>query len=232
MGKYRNDLESRQQVVAAQQHLVNAGLTSGASGNVSVRTDDGMLITPTGIQPKDLGPEYIVHMKSDGTVDEGELSPSSEWRMHADIYATKPALQAVVHCHSNYATILACARRSIPAHHYMIAATGGYGIPLARYAIFGSQSLSDAALKALSTSLACLLANHGQLATGSDLPGALKLAELVEELARWYWGALLIGGPKLLDKKQMDEALTAFATYGQQEKRKDPAAGNSLADKD
>jgi L-fuculose-phosphate aldolase len=232
MAKYRNDLESRQQVVAAQQHLVSAGLTSGATGNVSVRTDDGMLITPTGIQPKDLAPEYIVHMKPDGAVDEGEMTPSSEWRMHADIYAAKPALHAVVHCHSNYATILACAQRSIPSHHYMIAATGGYEIPLATYAIFGSQSLSDAALKALSTSMACLLANHGQLTTGSDLPGALKLADLVEELAHWYWGTLVIGGPKLLGKEQMDEVLATFATYGQQEKRKDLAAGNSLDGED
>lgn len=232
MATYRDDPESRQLVVNALQHLVHAGLTSGSSGNVSVRTDKGMLVTPTGVLPRDLRSEHIVSMQLDGSVDEGQLTPSSEWRMHADIYANKPGLDAVVHCHSNYATILACAHKSIPAQHYMIAATGSYEIALADYATFGSQALSDAALEALSTSLACLLANHGQLTTGFKLEGAVKLAELVEELAHWHWGALAIGGPKLLNKKQMDEVLTAFASYGQQERRKDPASGNRQEDKE
>lgn len=218
VASYSDDPESRQKVVAALQHLVEAGLTSGSSGNVSVRTDKGMLVTPTGVLPRDLQAEHIVAMQLNGTVDKGQLVPSSEWRMHADIYAGKPGLDAVVHCHSSYATILACAHRAIPAQHYMIAASGSCEIPLANYATFGSQALSDAALAALSTSLACLLANHGQLATGVKLEDALKLAELVEELAHWHWGALAIGGPKLLSAQQMDEVQTAFAGYGQQEK--------------
>jgi L-fuculose-phosphate aldolase len=230
MTLYRDDIESRQQVVSALQQLVERGLTSGSSGNVSVHTDSGMLITPTGVIPRELEPEHIVAMQLDGTVAADQLTPSSEWRMHADIYANKPGLEAVVHCHSNYATILACAHKSIPAQHYMIAATGSYEIPLADYATFGSQELSDAVLRALSTSLGCLMANHGQLTTGFDLPGAIKLAELVEELAHWHWGALAIGGPTLLSGEQMDEVLTAFASYGQQEKRKDLAAGNKLDD--
>lgn len=218
MASYRDDPESRQKVVAALQYLVEAGLTSGSSGNVSVRTGKGMLVTPTGVLPRDLKAEHIVSMQLDGTIDEGQLTPSSEWRMHADIYAGKPGLDAVVHCHSSYATILACAHRSIPAQHYMIAASGSYEIPLAEYATFGSQALSNAALAALSTSLACLLANHGQLATGVNLEVAMKLAELVEELAHWHWGALAIGGPKLLNAQQMDEVQATFASYGQQEK--------------
>lgn len=225
---YQNDLNSRQQVVDTLQGLVDKGLTSGTSGNVSVLAEGGMLVTPTGIEPSALKPEHIVFMGLDGEVADDQLTPSSEWRMHADIYKHKPGLEAVVHCHSHYATILACAHKSIPAQHYMIAATGAYEIPLGDYATFGSQALSDANLKALSTSLACLLANHGQLATGFNLEGAFKLAQLVEELAYWHWGALAIGGPKLLSQQQMDEVLTAFVSYGQQEKRKDLASGNSL----
>ena len=98
----------------------------------------------------------------------------------------------------------------------MIAASGSYEIPLAAYATFGTQALSDATVEALSGSLACLLANHGQITTGHTLEEALKLAELVEELAHWHWGALAIGGPRLLSREQMDEVMTAFATYGQQ----------------
>lgn len=228
MAAYRDDLETRKKVADALRHLVDSGLTSGSSGNISVRTDTGMLITPTGVLPKDLEAEHIVAMQLDGCVGEDQLLPSSEWRMHADIYNNKPGLEAVVHCHSNYATILACAHKSIPAQHYMIAATGSYEIPLADYATFGSQTLSDAVEEALSHSLACLMANHGQLATGFTLEGAVKLAELVEELAHWHWGALAIGGPQLLSQEQMDEVICAFATYGQQDKRKDLASGNKL----
>ena len=64
---------------------------------------------------------------------------------------------------------------------------------------------------------ACLLANHGQVATGSSLEEAMKLASLVEELAHWHWGALAIGGPKLLSARQMAEVTEAFASYGQQD---------------
>ena len=193
------------------------GLNKGTSGNVSVRTADGMLITPTGIAPAQLAPEQIVQMRLCGEVAEGELTPSSEWQMHADVYAAKPEAAAVVHCHSPYATMLACARKPIPAVHYMVAAAGGHGIPLADYATFGSKALSEANLSALESTRACLLSNHGQLAFGPDLQSALKLAELVEELAQCYWGTLAIGGPVLLDGDQMAEVSEAFATYGQQQ---------------
>ncbi len=228
MKQYANDTASRQAVVDTLQALSKKNLNKGTSGNVSVFTGEGMLVTPTGVAPELLQPEHIVHMSLDGRVDEGQLTPSSEWQMHADVYSGKPSITAVVHCHSPFATILACARKPIPAIHYMVSAAGSYGIPLADYATFGSKELSAANLKALSTSLACLLANHGQLATGFDLPGALKLAELVEEQAHCYWGTLAIGGPEVLSKEQMDDVLTAFTSYGQQESRKDLASGNKL----
>lgn len=150
-------------------------------------------------------------MSLGGVSDRDQLRPSSEWQMHADIYRVKPDISAIVHCHSPYATILACARKSIPAMYYMEAAAGGREIPLADYATFGSKALAEAILQALSSTTACLLANHGQLSVATDLESALTLAELVEEQAHCYWGTLAIGGPVLLD-----EVLTAFASYGQQ----------------
>ena len=228
MKQYSNDLASRQAVVDTLVALGGKGLNKGTSGNVSAYTGEGMLITPTGVAPEILKPEHIVHMSLDGQVDADQLTPSSEWQMHADIYSGKPGIAAVVHCHSPYATILACARKAIPAMHYMVAAAGSYGIPLADYATFGSKALSAANLEALSSSMACLLANHGQIAVGFDLQGALKLAELVEEQAHCYWGTLAIGGPVVLEKEQMDDVLTAFVSYGQQDKRKDLASGNKL----
>lgn len=228
MEQYTNDTQSRQAVVDTLKALGEKNMNKGASGNVSAATADGMLITPTGVVPEALLAEHIVHMSLDGEADADQLTPSSEWQMHADVYKAKPGVTAVVHCHSPFATILACARKEIPAMHYMVAATGSYGIPLADYATAGSKELSEANLNALSASMACLLANHGQLTYGFDLPGALKLAELVEEQAHCYWGTLSIGGPVVLNKEQMDDVLTAFASYGQQEKRKDLASGNKF----
>lgn len=214
-------------VVQALQSLVDKRLTSGTAGNISIRTEQGMLVTPTGVAPARLLPEHIVAISLDGQAAQDQLTPSSEWQMHADVYRHKPGINAIVHCHSPYATILACAHKAIPPLHYMVAGADSFGIPLAAYATFGTKELSEANLEALSGSLACLLANHGQLATGLSLDGALKLAELVEELAHCYWGTLAIGGPQLLDNKQMDDVLEAFASYGQQESRTDLTPGNS-----
>ena len=122
----------------------------------------------------------------------------------------------MVHCHSNYATILACAGKAIPPLHYMIAVTASYEIPCAPYATFGTPALADSALAALQGRFACLLANHGQIAIGMNLEGALRMAAEVEELATTYWGCLAIGGPQVLDTQQMDDVMAAFASYGQQ----------------
>jgi L-fuculose-phosphate aldolase len=214
---YQNDLSGRGAVVDTLRALADRHLNRGTAGNVSARTGRGMLITPTGIAPDRVRAEQIVHLTLDGAIDDGQLAPSSEWQMHADVYRTRPDVNAVVHCHSPYATILACARRAIPAMHYMVAAAGGRGIPLADYATFGTRALSQANMAALAGHSACLLANHGQLATGPDLESALNLAELVEEQAHCYWGTLAIGGPVLLQTAEMDEVLSAFGNYGQQQ---------------
>ncbi len=222
MKTFESEHRDRLAVVQTMQGLIAKRLTAGTSGNISIRTEGGMLITPTGLAPALLLQEHIVAIDLDGRAAQGQLTPSSEWQMHADVYRQKPEVRAIVHCHSPYATILACARKPIPPLHYMVAAAGSYGIPLADYATFGSRELSRANLEALSGSMACLLANHGQLATGSNLDEALKLAELVEELAHCYWGTLAIGGPLILDPPQMDAVMAAFASYGQQ---KSPDAG-------
>lgn len=222
----------RAAVVEAQRNLVQRGLTSGTSGNVSARlADREMLITPTGVSPDDLRPEYIVRADLDGRVAEGQLVPSSEWRIHADIYRARPDVGAVVHCHSTYATILSCAHRPIPAVHYMLAASGRCDVPLAEYATFGTDALSQSVLAALQEARVCLMANHGQIATAGTLDKAFKLAELVEEVAHWYWGVLAMGEtPRLLTAAQIDEALAAFAGYGQQAAEPGLASGNSLSD--
>jgi len=198
------------------QELARAGLNRGAAGNASVRTVDGMLITPTGARARTLRDEHHVEMGLDGAIAPGQLKPSSEWRFHRDIYASRPDAHAVVHVHSPCATALACMRRDIPAFHYMISLGGGASIRCARYATFGTQALSDAVLEALQDRRACLLANHGLVALGEDLGAAYELTLALEDLAHQYLLTLQCGGPVLLTAGEMQDVLERFKTYGQQ----------------
>jgi len=211
-----SDESDRCTLVAAYRQMMNAGLGTGSSGNLSLRADAGMLITPTGVSPAALQAVQLVDMSLTGQVAAGQLLPSSEWHMHAAIYLARPEINAVVHCHSRYATILACAHRPIPAVHYMIAIAGADEIPVAPYATFGTEALAESATGALGQGRACLLANHGQIAAGVSLDQALAVAVEVEELAAIYWGSLAIGGGKVLSQEAMMEVRTAFAGYGQQ----------------
>ena len=206
----------RQQLIDTALQLNAEGLSHGASGNVSVRWHDGMLITPTGVPYADLLPGDIVFTDGDGEPAPGTLKPSSEWRFHLAAYSARPDAAAVVHCHSISATALACAHKAIPAFHYMVAVAGGDDIPLAPYATFGSKELARNIGKALKTRSACLMANHGQIASAASLGDALDLAREVEVLASQYIRALAAGKPALLDADEMRRVIKKFSSYGQQ----------------
>lgn len=190
------------------------GLNQGTAGNVSARIPEGFLITPSGVPYDQLAPPLLVEMSLDGQLRSDQLNPSSEWRLHRDIFATRPEVGAILHVHSPYATALACARQQIPAFHYMVAAAGGKTIACAAYATFGTQELSDKVLVALQGRRACLMANHGMVAVGPGLEEALRLAIEVEELARQYHLSLQIGGPVILSDEEMEIVLDKFKTYG------------------
>ncbi|HEX5337328.1 MAG TPA: class II aldolase/adducin family protein, partial [Gallionella sp.] len=143
-----NEKKLRSELVRIAKRLDELGLNRGASGNLSVRCGEGMLITPSGMGAEGLGEDDIVALDFDGQ-SRGRWQPSSEWLFHRDIYVQRPESGAVVHTHSTAATALACMRRDIPPFHYMIAMLGGDSIRCAGYATFGTQALSDAALAAL-----------------------------------------------------------------------------------
>lgn len=207
----------REQVCAAMLRLEATGLNTGAAGNLSVRVEDGFIVTPSGVPPRALGPGQLVRLDADGRARRADARPSSEWRFHRDIYGARADAGAVVHTHSPHATALACLHRDIPAFHYMVAVAGGNSIRCAPYATFGTQALSDAALAALEGRRACLLANHGQLALGATLDQALDLAIEVESLARQYALSLAIGEPMLLDAAEMERVIEKFKDYGQRD---------------
>lgn len=188
------------------------GINRGTSGNVSARVDKGFLVTPSALPYERTEPDDIVFVDADGAAS-GRRNPSSEWRFHRDIYAARPDAQAIVHTHASFATTLACLGRSIPAFHYMIAVAGGDDIRCAPYATFGTQALSDHAVRALGGRRACLLAHHGMITLGATLDAALALAVEVETLAEMYWRALAIGEPALLPADEMTTVVEKFDRY-------------------
>lgn len=205
------------EIIETARACCHSGLSVGTSGNLSARTDDGFLITPTGIAPAALEPDSLVEMDLDGETVGGKLKPSSEWHFHRAIYAARPEVNAVVHAHSPYATALACTRRGIPPFHYMVALAGGEDIRCAEYATFGTEALALNAVTALAGRRACLLANHGLITVGGSVAAAFDLALYVEELARQYALSCQLGGPVLLDEKEMTANLEKFRDYGRQE---------------
>jgi len=191
------------------------GINQGNAGNISQRFEDGFLITPSGIAYQRLRPGDIVYVGMDGSSRES-LAPSSEWRMHRDIYINHPDAGAVLHAHSTFATALSCLRVDIPAFHYMVAVAGGADIRCADYALFGTQALSDNMLAALTDRRACLLGTHGMICFHDDLDKALWLGVEVETLARQYWHTRQAGEPVILSAAQMIEVLEKFKSYGKQ----------------
>ena len=191
----------RQEIVDKSLEAFREGLFSGTSGNMScyLREEDLMLITPTSVRYDVMRAEDIVALRLDGTVQEGELQPSSEWRMHAAVYKAYGETNAVFHTHSPYATAFAVVRKSIPAVLIESCIFLGGDIRCADYAAPGTEAVGTNAIPALRDRGGCTLANHGVLAVGKDLAQAYLRAEYIEDVAKIYAYAKAIGEPVALD---------------------------------
>ncbi len=210
----RREHRPRTRLVHAARGLAESGLSPGRSGNLSVRHRNGMLITPSAIAYPDLREEEVVFLDFDGRHRAKKQKPSSEWRLHASLYRHHSAAESVLHCHSLYATTLACHGLAIPAFHYMVAVGGGKDIPCCEYATFGGAELARLADETLADRRACLLKNHGMLVYGESLDSAVELAHEVEYLAQLYWNALQLGEPAVLGDEEMAEVVAKFKNYG------------------
>ncbi|WP_068108313.1 class II aldolase/adducin family protein [Tropicimonas marinistellae] len=210
-----NHQELRAGIVHTAREMTRAGINQGTAGNISVRVDGGLLITPSSLPYDQMIPEDIVEMKFDGSW-EGRR-PSSEWRFHRDILQNRTDVDVVLHCHSIYAATLACKFLDIPAFHYMVGIAGGPNIRCSDYATYGTQALSDTALEALEDRMACLLGQHGQIALGKDLAGALAMAIEVETTAQMYFQVLTLGEPNIIDDEEMARVIEQMRrmSYGQ-----------------
>ena len=200
--------------------LGERGLIVGSAGNVSARTLEGMVITPSGGSPGEVGPADLVHVTLAGTELERAPPetdaplPSSEWAMHAAVYRTCSEAAFVAHTHADACAALACLNERLPPFHYMVAQFGGDDVRCAPYVTFGTPALAQLAGDAILGRTACLLANHGMIVCATGVAEALSSATLLETLCRQYLFARSAGTPRLLTEQEMLEARERFKTYG------------------
>ena len=204
--------ELKSSVVEAAKSIFAKGLVENNEGNVSIRVgkEDQYLITPTANQYDSLIADQIVHMKFDGTpLSSGKL-PSTEAKLHVAIYKSRPKVQAVIHTHSTFASMLSISRKEIPIimEEQIIYLGGSIGI--SSYGEAHTVDIGNVALKAMDYKNAALLANHGVIVCGKSVSNAVKNAELVEKLAKVYWGSLLIGEPYTLAIEDLEKFYKMF----------------------
>ena len=206
-------MKQAEEVIKYAKMLNTENLSALRSGNISVRHNDGFLITPSGVKYSSLQIDDIVFVSLNGQFDEKKQKPSSEWKFHRDIYKNKREANAIVHSHSTNATAVSAHGKSIPAFHYMVALAGGNDIKCADYATFGTKELSNNVIRALENRKACLMSNHGQVAFEKSLDKAFELAQEIENICHQYINALKIGVPKILSNNEMNKILGQIKNY-------------------
>jgi len=212
--------KERVQVVQYCQKLGKDRLTTGTGGNISILNAEAGLIaiSPSSMDYVKMAAEDVVIMDLDANVVEGDRRPSSEFDMHLMCYKHRQDIGAVVHTHSPNATTMAVLGWDLPAIHYMIALSGGATIPCAPYRLFGTPELAETAINYLKGRYACLLGNHGSLATGPNIDHAYGLAEQMEFCADIYLRAKMVSNPNILSDEQISEVIGQFIAYSTQEK--------------
>lgn len=212
-------LKERQEIVEYGKKLVTSGLTKGTGGNLSIynREEGLMAISPSGIDYFEIRPEDVVVLDLDCNIVDGDKKPSSELEMHRIFYKNRDDIDAIIHTHSTYATVLSCLNIPLPPVHYLVA-LAGLDVRCAKYATFGTEELAKNAFEAMKDRYAVLLANHGLLAGAKDLANAFNITEEIEYCAELYIKAKAIGEPVILPEEEMELMLEKFKTYGQVKK--------------
>ncbi len=202
----------RMEVVWGAKAIFSKGLVEAGEGNVSVRNGkkEELFITPSFNQYDSLKKEEIVHLNFEGTPLSAGKLPSTEVKMHIAIYKSRPKVQAVIHTHSPFATMLSVVRKGIPIIMEEMFIFLGGSVDVSEFGEAHTIEIGEVALNALGNKNAALLANHGLIVCGKSLEHAVKFAELVEKLANVYWGALQIGEPNLISKEHLDRFQKLF----------------------
>lgn len=197
--------------------MITTGLVKGTGGNISLCNEDKSLlaITPSGVPYEEINPEDVVVVDMAGSVVDGHLEPSSEMAFHLALIKHRPDIKAVVHTHSEYATVLASLRWELPAVHYLLGSAGG-SVPLASYATFGTQALAENICRVIGKKNAVLMANHGVATVGKNLRKAFSTAELVEYVAKIYLISKSVGLPVNLSEEEIQDVIHRSVGYGEQ----------------
>jgi L-fuculose-phosphate aldolase len=206
----------RELIVEYGRKLIASNLTTGSGGNLSIfnRAENLIAIKPSGVDYLIMKPEDVVIVTPEGEIVEGTLTPSSEIRFHLALLNKRKDINSVVHTHQVYATTIACMNWELPAVHYLVGYSGNK-VPLAKYATFGTQELSDNILTAIGNYNACLMANHGIVAVGGNIATAFATAEELELVSRLYYQTKCLGEPVILSDSEMVIIGEKFKTYGQ-----------------
>ena len=204
---------ARAEVVKYANRLTSDGLVVGTSGNISLRVDDLIAVTPSGVDYATMRPDDVPVVRLDGTVVSGELKPTSELPMHLRCYRDFDTA-AVVHTHSAAATALSLLREDVPLVHYQLAMFGGQ-VRVAPYRTYGTAELADAMAAALAGRSATILANHGTIAFSHSLGHAFDKVSQLEWLCDVWLRAAAVGTPRELSHEELDRVVAKFSTYGQ-----------------
>lgn len=209
-----NRKELSRKIIDTCLEMARLGLNQGTAGNISVRNENGMLITPSGIPYEKMTEDDIVYVDENGTFEVGKV-PSSEWQFHLAVYQTRPELNAVVHNHAINCTGVSILNKDIPAIHYMIGVTGTNHVPCVPYASFGTWQLAEYVKQGIAKSKAILLQHHGMIAAEVNLEKALWVAHEVEVLAALYLKLLATtSNVPVLSNEEIQVVLDKFSTYG------------------
>lgn len=210
--------DEKDEIVEAGKEIYERGLVAGTWGNISRRLEEEpgkFLITPSGIDYREIEPEDLVLLNLNGDKIEGEKEPSTERPLHSLILSSREEIDAIVHTHSSFASAVSCLRHDIPPIlEDMVQIIGGR-IKTAKYELPGTKDLAKSALEGLQDRKAVLLANHGAVALGESMEEALKVAEIIEKSAKVYLMAELVGAPKEISEEDMEYLRDLYENYTQ-----------------
>ena len=207
MGKY--DV-LKEQVLRFSQRGYAERLFTGTSGNLSIidRPTDTIIITPSGIDYLEMRLDDLVMIDMEGNVLEGRQNPSSEWKLHAELYRNRPDISSVVHTHSPYASSFAVSGEEIPVILIEMIGSLGGSVKVAPFAVSGSREVGETAVEAMQGRYACLLKNHGVVTIGQDISQAYMRAAYVEDAAIVYHLAKMNGRVDIITEDFCDKELS------------------------
>ena len=212
----------KKEIVKLCKNLLNEGHVIGSAGNVSVRVknneEEFVLITPSNVQYENMKPTDILIINMEGKVIEGNRNPSVEKQMHLTVYKERIDVNAIIHAHSIYSTVLSALSLSLPPIMEELVPYIGGEVMCAEYGEAGTEELAEAVLKNLEERNAVLLSNHGNLCCGSHLKGAYTVLQYLERGAKIYYLAKLVKDPNLLPDDTIEYETEIFEIFKESKK--------------